>query len=151
MITSKYKVGVHMINFLVIEFGEMPGLLALVPFISIGAYTLFTYLKKYLKMNKNNEIQISGEIVSYAEEDIDNVKYYSPVYRYQYNGIEYLTTSSSRTTEKNELGKPVMLIINKNNPNIMSDNEKNYIPSMILLGSIFFLISLLILILIIIK
>lgn len=140
-----------MINFLVIEFGEIPGLLALVPFISIGAYTLFTYLKKYLKMNKNNEIQISGEIVSYAEEDIDNVKYYSPVYRYQYNGIEYLTTSSSRTTEKNEFGKPVMLIINKNNPNIMSDNEKNYIPSMILLGSIFFLISLLILILIIIE
>lgn len=140
-----------MINFLVIEFGEMPGLLALVPFIGIGAYTLFTYLKKYLEMNKNNEIQISGEIVSYAEEDIDNVKYYSPVYRYQYNGIEYLTTSSSRTTEKTELGKPVMLIINKNNPNIMSDNEKNHIPSMLLLGSIFFLISLLILILIIIK
>ena len=140
-----------MINFLVLDIGEIPGLLALLIFIGVGVHTLFTYLKKYLKMKKNNEIQISGEIASYAEEEIDNVKYYSPVYRYQYNGVEYLITSSSRSTEKNGLGQPVTLTINKNNPNVISEDEKNYIPTMILLGSVFILVPLLILILIIIE
>ena len=140
-----------MINFLVIEFGEIPGLLALFPFLLIGSYTLFTNLKKYLKMNKKNEIQVSGEIVSYVEEEINNTIYYSPVYRYQYTGNDYLVTSSSRLTEKNELGKSVMLMINKNNPNVVSEDEKNYIPAMLLLGSVFVLVPLLILIIIIIK
>lgn len=78
MITSKYKVGVHMIDFLVIKSGEIFILSALSVFPIAGFVVFFSNLKKYLRIKKNCKVL---------------------VYRYLYNGNEYITTSTTYSLE----------------------------------------------------
>lgn len=111
-------------------------------FFIIGLIILFIGLNLLKKLKDPYSIEIDAECIDINEKDIKigndfDASYYhnakTPIYRYYYNDIEYVSSpklASNRKNYKPKLGHCIIRI-DPNKPNIVYSNERKFVANIL--------------------